>query len=102
MDIDLERILKKGEQHTYKFIVQLLQEDKLEEGLELIELHFFDVERSVLESELIKYGLTDEEARFIVTSLASKYCKNYIMMYGFSKKVIENLQKTDEYKYIMK
>lgn len=97
-----EEILKRTLKNSIKIIVKMLKENKLDEGLEQLKVLYDDVERKTLEEELFLNGMTKEESEYIVGRLASEWCKNYIMVYGFSKDVMINLQNSDQYKYIMK
>ncbi len=99
-----EMILNSTRKRCIRIIVEMLKGDKhkLDDALIHLNSLFSDVKRETLEEELFKNGISRGEAEFIVGNLASEWCKNYIMLYGFSKDVMIELQKTDHYKYIMK
>ena len=58
--------------------------------------------REVLEGELVENGLEKEMAKFIVEKLATEWCDEYLKRNGFTKRNMEFLENTDNYKYVMK
>lgn len=88
---------------TMEWIVKMLNGDNKDQEQALAELRYSigSLKAKVMEEELIKSGLEEEMAKFVVTKLANEWVDSYWMRNNFSKENMNLLKNTDNYKYIM-
>lgn len=88
---------------TMEWIVKMLNGDIEDQDKALAELRYSigSLKAKIMEEELIKSGLEEEMAKFVVTKLANEWVDSYWMRNNFSKENMSFLKNTDIYKYIM-
>ena len=88
---------------TMKWIVKMLNGDTKEQEQGLAELRYSigSLKCEVMEEEIIKSGLEEVVAKFVVTILANEWVDSYWMTNNFSKENMNFLKNTNVYKYVM-